>query len=207
VIAYITLTYLLYTLYPFDQGLRYLFPILPFYFSFVLSSLEKYAEAGGAGPERWARRVICVLPVVLVLLYLGNASTVNALDNLAHGRGNRFGPFTETSTSMFSYIRENTAEDSVIIFFKPRAMRMMTGRRSLMITRVGELSRGDYVGVYRPGEESDDLDQISPGSVRCLTETGALRPVYANRDFVVYRRTEAREHAVHPDNDCAAPVR
>ena len=41
VIAYVALTLLLYLLWPTPAGLRYLFPVLPFYVSFVLSTMEQ----------------------------------------------------------------------------------------------------------------------------------------------------------------------
>jgi hypothetical protein len=85
---------------------------------------------------------------------------------------------------MFSFVAEKTDPTSTIVFFKPRAMKLMTGRRSLMIDRVGELSRGDYVCVYRPG---NGYDQVPPGEIERLAAQGSMEPVYENRDFALYR--------------------
>ncbi len=199
IIVYFILTFLLYILHsismygdfpytffdwPPTNGLRFLFPILPFYMSFVLLSLEKY-EVGVVEPERLLRKGICILPILLVLLYFGKESVRHAFGNLARHRANLSGPFVETSISMFSFIKNNTPAESTVVFFKPRLMRMMTGRRSLMINNIGELSDGAYVCLYqRDGASSD---QISPDGVEILTKRGAIKTVYKNQDFVIYQ--------------------
>jgi hypothetical protein len=84
---------------------------------------------------------------------------------------------------MFSYIERNIEVESTVVFFKPRVMRMMTSRKSLMIIKVGDLSYGDYLCLYA----SAGRNQISPEEVRSLAAKGAIKFVYGNRDFVVYR--------------------
>src|SRR5215831_5413914 len=213
IIVYATLTLFLYIVYsaalydsfpfisfnwPPTGGLRFLFPIIPFYISFVLSSLERYA-LGVVEPAQVVRKLLCIFPILLVLLYFGKRSVSDAFGNLRQNRASFSGPFVETSMSMFSYIKDNTEPDSTIIFFKPRAMRMMTGRRSLMANKVSELSRGDYLSFYRRNG-----DQISPDDVRCLTEKGTIQPVYKNQDFIVYRLRESHNNALDTDGFCAA---
>ncbi len=199
IIIFIVLTFLLYIPWSqqftinISQSLRFLFPILPFYISFVLSSLERYT-VGVVEPEPLLRKLICIVPTVLILLYFGRQSASHAFANLMRNRESVSGPFVETSLSMFSYIKDNTPSESTVVFFKPRAMRMMTGRRSLMINKVGELSPGDYLSLYQRDAESRD-QQVSADSVRCLTEKGTIQRVYKNRDFVVYRLTEAQNNA------------
>jgi hypothetical protein len=169
--------------------------------SFVLSCLGKY-KVGIVEPERILRKVTCILPVLLVLLYFGKHSVSHAIDNLVRNRTSFSGPFVETSRSMFSYIEKNIETKSTVVFFKPRAMRMMTGRRSLMINKVGGLSDGDYLSFYQ--SDKVYLDQILPDEVRCLAEKGIIQEVYRNRDFVVYRLTKSHNNALHTDGDCAA---
>ena len=208
-IVYGILTFLLYILYPAQLqnfgsyflsplGLRFLFPILPFYMSFVLSSLEKY-EVNVVEPDRLLRKVSCIFPIVLVLLYFGKQSVSDAINNLRQNRASFSGPFVETSMSMFSYIKDNTEAGSTVVFFKPRAMRMMTGRRSLIVNKVSELWRGDYLSLYQPND-----NQISPDDVRCLTEKGTIQPLYKNQDFIVYRLRKSHNNALDTDGFCAA---
>jgi hypothetical protein len=43
------------------------------------------------------------------------------------------GAFAPSSTEMFEAIKTRTAPESVVVFLKPRAMRLMTGRDALLI--------------------------------------------------------------------------
>jgi hypothetical protein len=200
-VIYILLTFLLYILWPRGQGLRFLFPVLPFYLSFVLSCLGTY-DASMVAPGRVPRKVICLLPIVLVLLYFGTGLVRDAVSNLVRNRAPLSGPFVETSRSMFAYIERHTEPESTVVFFKPRAMRMMTGRRSVLINTVDRLSLGDYMCLYRRDEAA--RYQISPDDVRRLAATGIMQEVYRNRDFVVYRLPECENTASRMDGRCAA---
>jgi hypothetical protein len=110
-IIYIMLTFLLYILWPRGQGLRFLFPVLPFYMSFMLSCLGNYQDST-AEPGRILRKVLCMLPIVLVLLYFGKQSVNDAFGNLVRNRASASGPFVETSRSMFSYIENHVDPQS-----------------------------------------------------------------------------------------------
>jgi hypothetical protein len=189
ILVYITLTVGLYLIWPDTEGLRFLFPILPFYVSFVLGSLDHPGERfTSTAKARW-RKAIWIVPVVIVLVYFVRASTRNVVDNLSRNRASLSGPFVNTSQEMLAFITAHTPVDSTIIFFKPRAMRLLTGRRSILITRVDQLGRGDHLCYYRDG--SSDL-QLTRSDLDRVVATGNFQLIYANEDFEVYRLTGSR---------------
>jgi preprotein translocase subunit SecG len=193
-IAYIGLTFVLYILWPGTQGIRFLFPILPFYFSFVLSTLEECGE-DTRGKEWILWKTTSIFAVIIVLLSFGMESTSSAIKNLDQNRQSLSGPFVETSQAMFTFIAENTDPESTVIFFKPRAMRLMTDRRSLMIDKVDQLSRGDFLCIYLRGDASD---QIFPNEARPLIEQRKIELIYSNEDFEVYRIIDASKKTDNP---------
>ena len=75
-------------------------------------------------------------------VFLINSAT-RAYDNLRDSR-NINGPFDPVSMEVYSYIKEETAPDSVLIFYKPAAMRLMTGHDTIMINQCKGLFKGDY---------------------------------------------------------------
>jgi hypothetical protein len=199
VIAYVALTLLMFLVWPATAGIRYLIPVLPFYVSFVLSTMERYSNS--VHPARILRQGMCAGSIALVLLYFTADAARGAATNLAQHRTRLSGPFTDTSRSMFTYIRDHTEADSVIVFFKPRAMTLMTGRPSLKLHYVRHLLRGDYLALYKPDEI---LDQLLPDEVQCLTDIGIMHMVYKNNDFTVYR-LDASTPNVQRASDCAVP--
>jgi hypothetical protein len=90
---------------------------------------------------------------------------------------------------MFSFIRSNTEKESTIVFFKPRLMRMMTDRKSLMLRNKEELSRGDYLCLYLPVQARD---QVSPDTMRDLLKQKAASLIYENSEFQVYKLTYSK---------------
>lgn len=164
--------------WPYWQGPRFIFPLLPIfmYFTFwdmktVIAKLpEKYWQSG---------QIIFAgfwLTITGIFLFL---SITNAYANLKENRSIN-GPFDAVSTEMFTFIKEMTPPDSVIIFFKPRAMRLFTDRNSIMALECERLPLGDYVVINKKWDNS----QIPPDKIReCRTP---LENIFENRRFIVY---------------------
>lgn len=186
-IAYAAISLILYIVWPDIQGLRFMYPLLPFYISFVLTGLETLS--GAATSRRPAlRKTLCALPVVLVALSFLVHSSATARTNLLNDRQSPNDAFTEATHDMFAFIETNTEPDSTIAFFKPRLMHMMTGRQSLLITTVPELPKADYfclytVRLYR---------QMPFEEVYQQAERGTIGLIYENNDFKIYRVTADR---------------
>jgi len=193
-VAYIVLTFGLYIVYPPLAGLRFLFPILPFYISFTLSGLEAL-QGGAAGGRATLRRAACILPAVVIFVCFLVLSTSNVRENLGRGRATIEGPFTKASTDMFSFIKQETDPDSTLVFYKPRVMRLMTGRKAYLAYDADRLRLADYLIVGFHDKEK----QFSPESAESLADQGLADRVYENPDFRVYRLTGPRESP--PDSD------
>jgi O-methyltransferase involved in polyketide biosynthesis len=115
---------------------------------------------------------------------------------MIHHRETISGPYTETSQSMFSFIRSNTEKESIIVFLKPRLMRMMTDRKSLMLTKKEDLSRGDYLCLYPPTQlkvlAAQLRDQVSPDTMQDLLKQEGALLIYENSEFQVYKLTYSK---------------
>jgi hypothetical protein len=165
--------------YPYWQGPRYIFPLLPIfiYFAFqgmkfVLQRLpEQYAATG-----HW---VLYGFWSLIALVFLFNSS-VNAYINLQNDRAIN-GPFDPYSKEVYKYIIEQTPANSVIIFFKPRVMRLMTGHETIMSTECDRMLKGDYLVLSRKVGKNQ---QIPPEEID--TCNLPLNQVLKNNRFIVY---------------------
>lgn len=190
-LVYMALTLGLLVVYPFTQGIRFIFPLLPFYFSFVITGLEEMCRKGlhGSGSRGWLilRRTICVLPLLMIFITFGKASLGVLEMNQAQKGTLPYGPYTRTSREMFTWITQKTELESTILFFKPRAMRLMTGHRSLMINNSEQLSRGEYLCYYLREDPVAQYVQIPAQEIEALKAAHRLEPVWSNPDFALYR--------------------
>ncbi len=165
--------------WPSWQGPRFVFPLLPLFFYFTFQGI-KYAL--GRLPRQHAAVGYQTftgfwLLVIAVFFYQSAAS---AYANLQNERSIN-GPFDPVSREVYDYIQGETPADSVIVFFKPRAMRLMTGHDSLMITECERILKGDYLVLSRKVGENN---QIPPEQIDSCNLP--LNEVLRNNRFLVY---------------------
>ena len=138
-----------------------LVPILPFVFAYGL-------EGGGAAGERLfsSRRTGCVIMLLAGLAIYGvshGLATSPELDG-------RIEIEAAETQGLFSFIRKETPEDSLIVSLKPRALALFTGRRSTLRTATSSLEddledflqRGVDYAVVITGEPSPFFNATEP---------------------------------------------
>jgi len=177
-IIFCVLYFLAMLFWPEWQGMRFLFPILPIfvYLAFqgiriVITKLpEKYYMVG-------ERTIYSFWLLIIGVFFLSSSS--HAYANLQDNRKIN-GPFDPFSTDVYNYIRAETPADSVIVFFKPRAMRLFTNRETLMSLDCARLPLGDYVVISKKAENS----QVPPDEIdKCGL---ALKNLFENQRFIIY---------------------
>lgn len=146
----------------FYGGVRYVFPILPFLFYFAIAGLTPSApKRPGASQLGWRSWPLGrLLAAGVVLLFAADAAV--ALTR-PPSEPRDFGPFGKDGSAMLEYIANQTDEDAVVIFFKPRAMTYLTERRAIVVSRFDQVfdGRADYIALSIP-EVRDQLSSRAP---------------------------------------------
>ncbi len=179
--AYSLATLGLFILWPERQGLRFIYPILPFLFIFAFDGMKLAIEWLPARWQTLTARAVTGFWGLLLIISLG-ASSYWAYGNLAANRAIN-GPFDEFSYDLYEFIRDETPADSVIVFVRPRAMRLFTDRDSFMTEHCADLPKGDYAAVH---EKIGNVGQIPPEQITSCPGI-TLEEVFNNRRFTVYR--------------------
>ncbi len=179
-IIFFLLWMLLLITWPAWQGARFIFPLLPIFIYFAFQGMkfafaklpEKHMQTG-----RWAFNSFWVL-IVGAFLFTASA---NAYANLQNNRAIN-GPFDTFSNEVYNFIEAETPSNSIIVFFKPRAMRLMTGHDTIMSTECDRMLKGDYIVLSRKVGANQ---QIPPESID--TCHLPLQQVLKNDRFIVYQ--------------------
>jgi hypothetical protein len=179
---YMLFTFLFFTVWPYLEGLRFIIPILPFYVYFMCVELQWLCRDSGFS-RSISFRYITIFILSLIVLHFTEDSFYQALSNLENHRNTSNGPFTKNSNEMFEYINKNVPKDAVIVFFKPRAMRMLTNRKSIMVDNPAELTNGDYLCILRKAS----YDQLQPTSIDNLVRDKHIQLIYKNSFFLLYK--------------------
>jgi hypothetical protein len=191
--AYVVLLLGTFIPWPFTPVPRFLFPILPPIALIAADGSRSVASLLSPAGRRVARRTGLALTGALVALSLFTSARAG-WSNLQNGRTIR-GPFDASSTELFEFVREQTPSDSVLVFFKPRVLRLLTGRDAFRTTTCDGLRGGDYVVIHR-GQRF--APQVAEPEVCASVAPGVL---FENGDFTIYGATRnsspsTRRHAV-----------
>ena len=166
--------------WPSWQGPRFIFPLLPIFIYFTFQGMK---TAAGKLPPRYTRYGEWAVYGfwILVTLFFLFTSSGHAYVNMQNGRMIN-GPFDSYSREVYDYIQEKTPKDSVIVFFKPRAMRLLTGHDSIMSTECDRILKGDVLVLSRKVGRNQ---QIPPEEIDACHLP--LEEVLKNSRFIVYQ--------------------
>ena len=180
---FVILTVCLYLIWPYQQGLRFLYPILPFYIYYVFSGIfcvrgipRPIFRSGLVG-----QTMVCSI-FLPFLVFLGVQSLTIVSYNIRHD-WKLEGPFDLLSKEMFQFINNETQENDVIIFFKPRVLNMITHRKALMVNDSKDFGKGDYVVIHR---EKGEYDQVFLDKSTVSSSKTPINPVFENSRFIVF---------------------
>ncbi|MFM8319949.1 MAG: hypothetical protein ACKOC5_03455 [Chloroflexota bacterium] len=161
-LVYLLLMLAPYLPYRFQQGLRFIFPILPILLYFLIHGFLWVSRGSN---QRWpaAYRRVTGAGLLLLLGYFIVTAGNAALQNLSQGRPAPVGPQTIEAQNVMKYIRKHTPADRIIIFTNPRALRLFTGRWSAAISDPARLQVGDY--LLSPNYKTDPMVTNNPGDL------------------------------------------
>ncbi len=166
----------LYIIWPGRQGLRFLFPIIPFYLYFLFAGLDKISvfltsRKIGFDVGLVTGLSLLFLSLLTVSIYAYRQYNVRN-DTIA-------GPYHKDSVQLFNYISQHTTEEDIIIFFKPRVMALYTNRKSAHTVEVDKIIElGVEYSAYEPDGQFDlEIEKFDPEAEK----------IFTNNTFDLYR--------------------
>jgi hypothetical protein len=160
---------------PYYGGVRYLLPILPFYFLFCFMGAEYLHNHS----SKRVSFIGLILPLILVFCFLVN--DIQYLFEKNDHRHTKDGAFSKKAIEFYNFIeRETTAKDT-LIFFKPRLLTFFTNRISSVYYDSVPIQNGKfrYLTIYRNlNSDKKELQSILPDHQK--------RKIFDNGDFQIY---------------------
>lgn len=187
-LLYIGATLIIYVIWPDSmQGLRFLYPVLPFYFSYVGSGFEWVIERIPIAARPRLRMIGCVLAAYMVVMM---ACTVigRVAENQRKGRPAPEGPYTEIAQKLFVDVERLASPGDQVVFFEPRVMRLMTGRPAILQCELGQVPMGALVVLYR--DAYGGVWPIEEQIVRRAEEEGWLEARSEAERYMIFERVQ-----------------
>lgn len=135
---YLSLNFLMLILYPYRQGMRFICATLPFYMFYFVVGLGLFVEKlNGSYRESAKKYIPRIMSVILC------SSTLFLSFKVHYYNIEISGPYDKNNKKFMGYLKQNTSSDDVILFFKPRALYYLTGKKSLIITKLDKVLDSD----------------------------------------------------------------
>lgn len=121
VLAFLGLLVAMYIVWPWREGFRFVFPLFPFLLVFAVYGswmvLGRWGFVGKKFPVVIAFALLAIVAVANVrIIYHFSKSTTDEIGSAE-------------VQAMVEFVKQNSAEDDKVMFFKPRALRYLTGRK------------------------------------------------------------------------------
>lgn len=128
-------------LFPWHQGARYMLPVFPLYVLLIAFGLDVVLHA--------FKNKLIISSVEILLLFLLSVYGLYSYTflNIVNKRNYDKGIMTKEALEMYEFIKNNTQEDDIFCFFKPRALYYMTDRLAYKPKEIDAkyLKDADYV--------------------------------------------------------------
>lgn len=174
-------TYAVLLLLPYTQGLRYLANILPLLLLYIAHGAGWiinwiFRRIQGKG-QIWKNFLAGISMACLLLVYF---PVINA--GVANIRNDRqvkdTDVYSQEAIDLYRFIQNNTSEDAIIAFYKPRILSLNTGRLCIRPNKNGHvLEEADYYLYSSIVHNPTDLQ---------LVEEAPLGLVYSSPNFELY---------------------
>lgn len=159
-------TYVVNILLPYRQGPRYLYNIFPLLILFLgYGARHTYAwllprlKESRRKVMPKAVRIAAVAIILAAYLNVGVSSAINRMGGAGLPHTDVYSP---QAIETYRYIRENTEEDDLICFFKPRALYLNTNRLAYCTKPDGKPATDADYYLWYEGEDNREKFQITP---------------------------------------------
>lgn len=164
--------------WPAEQGFRFLIPVMPLLLFYSFLGLE---EILALGRVLLGRVIFVALMAAVFLSYVGEYSTIDF-------KSPGVGVHAKSAREFFKFITEQTHEDEVFVFAKPRALALFTGRHASACHQPHD-DKDLWNYFQKIGAAYVALGPPKDDPLRCFVEQHGDRfdPVYSNAEFIIYR--------------------
>ena len=174
---YILTNLLILVCFPHRQGLRYVYPILPFFFYYVLIGLNIIFLGKSSNTEALKKAYKIITISLLTYFCINLINFKLTIENYKYDS-----PFSNSFIEATEIIKESTNKNDKILFFKPRLLKYLTDRDSFYGFEVKQFYISDYFLHYKRLLKSNILLDKA-----IKTEDLKLIPYLDNEQFSLYK--------------------
>ena len=165
-IVYTILICIVLFIWPAQQGIRFIFPILPIIFYFILKGTMFLWEN-----VRLKESILRMILFVFFMIFL----FMQIRDIVMFNRWETNESYTHEMIKIYHFISENIPKKEIIVFNKPRALRLFTDRNAISVNQIHFAeSKANYLLI----QKQDTLNE----------RTKTYKEFYETENFILFKR-------------------
>ena len=161
-VLYVILTLIILFIWPYKQGVRFLFPILPFLTLFAVKGLEMIIPSNF---RNWTR--------IAVASWLLSATYFSSSDIIEYAKRDTNLCYTDEMKSVYAVVSSEVPKEEVVVHYYPRVFRLFTGRNAVRISQY-EFDLSDEYRYYQNSTAYVDPNIVAKYQVVFETENEIL---------------------------------
>lgn len=161
------------------QQLRYLYIIIPIMVTFLgfgISFIRDCFKGKIIIPNK-IKSITCFVCSAALCCFIAIPVIRDDIENIKANNREPLTAYSDYAVEAYNYIENNVSQDSIIAFFKPRALYLNTGILSFLPGKNGmDVEDGDYYLYYKP-----DPDFLLPDET-------SFSAVFENEEFKLFKK-------------------
>lgn len=179
-LIYVSFSLIILIIWPFQEGIRFVFPFLPFYFYFTFLGFEQFQQDFLNSYTTSKIKLIPGFAFVVIAIFV----TLQTKKLIEREKIFLNGPYTVDSQDMFQFINNNLQGEDTIVFRKPRTMMLFTKQLSFREERLEKLKNlNNHYFVYDDLEKENEVDMDKISSEQAIY----FKLIYTNNRFAIYK--------------------
>lgn len=182
-VAFIDLVFLLYVavilIYPFgDAGFRFILPVIPFVLYYIVEGIKAVPLLAGLNK----RFIAVMLGGIVAMHYVPACMQIYESQEAVLP-----GPQQFSAEEAFGYIRENTPQEAIVAFAKPRALALYAERKSLINNELDPPAMSAFMQQRTVHYCLVHNELTAPALKSFVQDSTRVSPVWQNQDFALYK--------------------
>lgn len=194
-VVFIAVLFLATAMLDYNQGKRYIFPVLPFLLLFAGEGTRAILQCVGSLVQKIRRskvssfkcgKAVSVASRIFILSYciltVVMAARTIILQATQNNTQDYDGPYSAECIEMYRYIQENIDEDARIITAKPRSLYLNTQRETIPFENGHTIEEADY---FLRNIDSSMMDYYNSSHISD-EQKSRMTEIYQTDSFILY---------------------
>jgi hypothetical protein len=174
ILLYGFFTIVLFWLWPYEQGLRFFYPLIPFYLYFVALGIKEFPQKLHAFSNLFSQG----FSILLIILVMNSIKI-----SYSYRKESESNATSSCANEMYEFVKDHVPKVNKVFFWKPRVLHLFTGRISIASDEIFQLQNKDRVCIIK---SQDVRYSFGKRNIENLIVDSQFEIEFENSEFLIF---------------------